>query len=52
MQCRGYMRRTPEESGYKAWLRAINQDPNNIRLMVDGFMNSTGCRLRFGNTNQ
>lgn len=44
----GYLRRTPEDSGYQAWLRVINQDPNNIRIMVNGFMNSTEYRLRFG----
>jgi pimeloyl-ACP methyl ester carboxylesterase len=48
MQYYGYLRRTPEESGYQAWLRVINQDPNNIRIMVNGFMNSTEYRLRFG----
>jgi hypothetical protein len=48
MQYYGYLRRTPEEDGYQAWLRVINQDPNNIRIMVDGFMNSTEYRLRFG----
>jgi hypothetical protein len=30
------------------WLRAINQDPNNIRVMVNGFTNPTEYRLRFG----
>ena len=44
----GYLRRTPEDSGYQAWLRVINQDPNNVRIMIDGFMNSTEYRLRFG----
>jgi hypothetical protein len=48
MQYYGYLRRTPEEDGYQAWLRVINQDPNNVRLMVNGFMNSTEYRLRFG----
>jgi hypothetical protein len=48
MQYYGYLRRTPEEDGYQAWLRVINQDPNNIRIMVNGFMNSTEYRLRFG----
>ena len=52
MQYFGYLRRTPEESGYQAWLRVINQDPNNVRIMVNGFMNSTEYRLRFGNPNQ
>jgi hypothetical protein len=44
----GYLRRTPEESGYRAWLKVINEDPNNVRIMVNGFMNSTEYRLRFG----
>jgi hypothetical protein len=48
MQYYGYLRRAPEESGYQAWLKVINQDPNNIRIMVNGFMNSTEYRLRFG----
>ncbi|HEV7902814.1 MAG TPA: hypothetical protein VGO96_03145, partial [Pyrinomonadaceae bacterium] len=48
MQYFGYLRRTPEESGYQAWLRVINQDPNNIRIMVNGFLNSTEYRIRFG----
>jgi uncharacterized repeat protein (TIGR01451 family) len=48
MQYYGYLRRTPEEDGYQAWLRVINQDPNNIRVMVNGFMNSFEYRLRFG----
>jgi glucose/arabinose dehydrogenase len=49
MQYYGYLRRAPEEAGYQDWLRVINQDPNNVRVMVNGFMNSTEYRLRFGN---
>jgi glucose/arabinose dehydrogenase len=52
MQYFGYLRRTPEEAGYQDWLRVINQDPNNIRIMINGFMNSTEYRLRFGNPTQ
>jgi len=48
MQYYGYLRRTPEAEGYEAWLRVINQDPGNVRVMVDGFMNSTEYQLRFG----
>jgi uncharacterized delta-60 repeat protein len=48
VQYYGYLRRTPDDNGYQAWLRVINQDPNNIRIMVNGFMNSTEYRLRFG----
>ncbi|HEY0101655.1 MAG TPA: PQQ-dependent sugar dehydrogenase [Pyrinomonadaceae bacterium] len=49
MQYYGYLRRTPEERGYQDWLRVITEDPNNIRIMVNGFVNSTEYRLRFGN---
>ncbi|HEX8456410.1 MAG TPA: Calx-beta domain-containing protein [Pyrinomonadaceae bacterium] len=48
MQYYGYLRRTPDEAGYQSWLRVINQDPNNVRIMVNGFMNSVEYRLRFG----
>jgi hypothetical protein len=48
MQYYGYLRRSPEEEGYQAWLRVIARDPDNIRIMVDGFMNSTEYQLRFG----
>jgi Zn-dependent metalloprotease len=48
MQYYGYLRRAPEADGYNAWLRVINEDPNNIRIMVNGFMNSPEYRLRFG----
>ena len=48
MQYYGYLRRTPEPGGYDAWLRVIRQDPNNVRVMIDGFMNSQEYRLRFG----
>jgi Domain of unknown function (DUF4214) len=48
MQYYGYLRRTPEQSGYEAWRKVFNEDPDNIRTMIDGFMNSTEHRLRFG----
>jgi uncharacterized repeat protein (TIGR01451 family) len=48
MQYYGYLRRTPEEAGYQAWLRVINQDPQNMRQMVNGFLNSLEYRIRFG----
>ncbi|HZG52392.1 MAG TPA: Calx-beta domain-containing protein, partial [Pyrinomonadaceae bacterium] len=48
MQYYGYLRRKPEEAGYNDWLRVINEDPNNVRVMVNGFMNSQEYRLRFG----
>jgi hypothetical protein len=48
MQYFGYLRRDPEEGGYADWLRTINANPNDSRSMVNGFMNSTEYRLRFG----
>ncbi len=48
MQYYGYLRRSPEEEGYQAWLKVITQDPSNVRRMVDGFMNSIEYQLRFG----
>ncbi|MDT7604753.1 MAG: hypothetical protein QOF61_2750, partial [Acidobacteriota bacterium] len=48
MQYYGYLRRDPEPGGYNDWLRTINANPNDIRSMVNGFMNSTEYKLRFG----
>jgi hypothetical protein len=48
MQYYGYLRRTPEEGGYNNWLNYLNNNPNDFRKMVDGFMNSVEYRLRFG----
>lgn len=48
MQYFGYLRRDPEKEGYQAWLRVINADPQDRRTMVNGFVNSTEYRLRFG----
>ncbi|HEX8633849.1 MAG TPA: carboxypeptidase regulatory-like domain-containing protein [Pyrinomonadaceae bacterium] len=48
MQYYGYLRRTPEEEGYQAWLKVINADPTNVRVMINGFMNSNEYRARFG----
>jgi len=48
MQYYGYLRRTPEEEGYQAWLRYLNANPTDFRTMVNGFMNSPEYRLRFG----
>jgi hypothetical protein len=47
MQYYGYLRRAPEQSGYDAWLGVITRG-DGYRVMVDGFMNSTEYRLRFG----
>jgi GH25 family lysozyme M1 (1,4-beta-N-acetylmuramidase) len=48
MQYFGYLRRDPDTSGYNAWLATINANPSDFRSMVNGFMNSTEYRLRFG----
>ena len=48
MQYYGYLIRKPEADDYNAWLRVINEDPQNVCIMVNGFMNSTEYRLRFG----
>jgi hypothetical protein len=48
MQYYGYLRRDPEPGGYADWLRTINANPNDVRSMVNGFMNSIEYRLRFG----
>jgi Tol biopolymer transport system component len=48
MQYYGYLRRTPEPAGYEAWLRVIRENPSNVRLMVNGFVNSQEYRSRFG----
>jgi N-acetylneuraminic acid mutarotase len=47
MQYYGYLRRAPEDEGYQAWLRVIRENPNNVRLMINGFVNSTEYALRF-----
>ena len=47
MQYYSYLRRTPEDAGYNAWL-AVLQRGESFRTMVNGFMNSTEYRLRFG----
>jgi hypothetical protein len=48
MQYYGYLRRTPETTGYTAWLNYLNSNPGDFRTMVNGFMNSVEYRLRFG----
>ena len=48
IQYYGYLRRTPEPSGYQAWLNYLNANPNDSRTMVNGFLNSAEYRLRFG----
>ena len=48
MQYYGYLRRTPETDGYNNWLNYLNAHPTDSRTMVNGFMNSTEYKLRFG----
>jgi hypothetical protein len=48
MQYYGYLRRTPDSTGYQAWLNYLNTHPGDFRTMVNGFMNSIEYRLRFG----
>jgi hypothetical protein len=47
MQYYGYLRRTPEDTGYNNWLNYLNAHPGDYRTMVNGFMNSVEYRLRF-----
>ncbi|MFL6208692.1 MAG: carboxypeptidase regulatory-like domain-containing protein [Pyrinomonadaceae bacterium] len=48
MQYYGYLRRKPETGGYNAWLNYLRDHPDDFRTMVNGFMNSTEYRIRFG----
>jgi photosystem II stability/assembly factor-like uncharacterized protein len=48
MQYYGYLRRTPEASGFNAWLNYLNAHPTDARTMVNGFVNSDEYRARFG----
>ena len=48
MQYYGYLRRTPDQAGYTAWLYYLNANPTDSRTMVNGFVNSVEYRLRFG----
>jgi hypothetical protein len=48
MQYFGYLKRTAETQGFNDWLRTINANPADFRSMVNGFMNSTEYRSRFG----
>jgi hypothetical protein len=47
MQYFGYLRRTADIS-YQAWITTMNQNPNNYRIMISGFLNSLEYRKRFG----
>jgi hypothetical protein len=46
MQYYGYLRRKPDPSGFNAWLSVLQA--GNVRTMVNGFLNSTEYKLRFG----
>ncbi len=48
MQYYGYLRRTPESTGYNAWLNYLNAHPKDFLTMVHGFVNSIEYRNRFG----
>jgi len=46
MQYYGSLRRKPEAAGYQDWLRVLQG--GDIRTMVNGFINSSEYRRRFG----
>jgi len=46
MQYYGYLRRKPDQSGFNAWLAVLQA--GDVRTMVNGFLNSTEYKLRFG----
>lgn len=49
MQYYGYLRRTPDATGYLSWLNAISPPRSeDTRNMVSGFMNAVEYRWRFG----
>jgi hypothetical protein len=47
MQYFGYLRRTADGS-YVNWIQTMNQTSGDYRIMINGFMNSTEYRRRFG----
>jgi hypothetical protein len=48
MQYFGYLRRNPDTAGFNSWLTFLNANPTQSRTMINGFMNSSEYRLRFG----
>ncbi|MGI9106493.1 MAG: Calx-beta domain-containing protein [Pyrinomonadaceae bacterium] len=52
MQYYGYLRRTPEESGYNANVNFLNRNPNGFREIINGFLNSREYQIRFGRIEQ
>jgi hypothetical protein len=47
MQYFGYLRRTADAS-YLQWIQTMNANGGDYRIMVNGFLNSTEYRQRFG----
>ncbi|MEK6280496.1 MAG: DUF4214 domain-containing protein [Acidobacteriota bacterium] len=47
MQYFGYLRRTADAS-YLSWIQTMNQTNGDYRTMINGFMNSSEYRRRFG----
>ena len=47
MQYFGYLRRDPDAL-YLDWIAVLDANPNDFRGMVNGFMNSSEYRFRFG----
>ena len=47
MQYFGYLRRSPEEGGYRFWLNVLDRDPGNFRGMVCSFLTSAEYQRRF-----
>ncbi|HEX8458649.1 MAG TPA: Calx-beta domain-containing protein [Pyrinomonadaceae bacterium] len=46
MQYYGYLRRKPDDAGFRAWLAVLQR--GDVRTMIDGFLNSAEYKLRFG----
>lgn len=44
----GYLRRTPDTSGFNFWLGVLNANANNYRSMVCSFITSAEYQVRFG----
>jgi hypothetical protein len=44
----GYLRRTPDQAGFNAWVDYLKANPTDFRTMVNGFLNSAEYKLRFG----
>jgi CSLREA domain-containing protein len=44
----GYLRRSPDTTGFNGWVNHLRNNPTDFRTMIHGFLNSTEYRLRFG----